>query len=100
MSLFVSSAVCFPGEEPEEQPEKKGFFAKIRDGLRKTKDAMMSRMQQVLNGFTKIDDDLFDELEETMITSDLGPETSVEICETLRKRVKEIMPMISWGSWA
>ena len=75
--------------EPEEQPEKKGFFAKIRDGLRKTKDAMMSRMQQVLNGFTKIDDDLFDELEETMITSDLGPETSVEICETLRKRVKE-----------
>lgn len=43
----------------------------------------MSRMQQVLNGFTKIDDDLFDELEETMITSDLGPETSVEICETL-----------------
>ena len=75
--------------EPEEQPEKKGFFAKIRDGLRKTKDVMMSRMQQVLNGFTKIDDDLFDELEETMITSDLGPETSVEICDILRKRVKE-----------
>mgnify|MGYP003369716310 CR=1 FL=1 len=86
-----------PAEEPEEipetavpeQPEKKGFFAKIRDGLRKTKDAMMSRMQQVLGNFTKIDDDLFDELEETMIMSDLGPETSVEICETLRKRVKE-----------
>ena len=50
---------------------------------------MVSRMQQVLGGFTKIDDDLFDELEETMITSDLGPETSVQICETLRKRVKE-----------
>ncbi len=76
--------------EDESQPEKKkGFFAKIRDGLRKTKDAMVSRMQQVLGGFTKIDDDLFDELEETMITSDLGPETSVQICETLRKRVKE-----------
>lgn len=77
--------------QPEEaEPEKKkGFFAKIRDGLRKTKDAMVSRMQQVLGGFTKIDDDLFDELEETMITSDLGPETSVQICETLRKRVKE-----------
>ena len=77
-------------EEPaEEEPKKKGFFAKIRDGLRKTKDAMMSRMQQVLGGFTKIDDDLFDELEETMIMSDLGPETSVEICDQLRKRVKE-----------
>ncbi len=70
-------------------PEKMGFFAKIRDGLRKTKDAMISRMQQVVGSFTKIDDDLFEELEETMITSDLGPETSVQICETLRKRVKE-----------
>ena len=77
-------------QSEEAEPEKKkGFFAKIRDGLRKTKDAMVSRMQQVLGGFTKIDDDLFDELEETMITSDLGPETSVQICETLRKRVKE-----------
>ena len=78
-----------PQPEEAEPEKKKGFFAKIRDGLRKTKDAMVSRMQQVLGGFTKIDDDLFDELEETMITSDLGPETSVQICETLRKRVKE-----------
>lgn len=78
-----------PKTAVSKQPEKKGFFAKIREGLRKTKDAMMSRMQQVLGNFTKIDDDLFDELEETMIMSDLGPETSVEICETLRKRVKE-----------
>ena len=77
-----------PEEEPE-KPKKKGFFTKIRDGLRKTKDAMIARMQQVVNTFTKIDDDLFDQLEETMIMSDLGPETSVEICETLRKRVKE-----------
>ena len=76
-------------EEEPEKPKKKGFFAKIRDGLRKTKDAMIARMQQVVNTFTKIDDDLFDQLEETMIMSDLGPETSVEICETLRKRVKE-----------
>lgn len=94
---FAEESLDMPEEEMEEEPEapaeeapkKKGFFAKIRDGLRKTKDAMMSRMQQVLGGFTKIDDDLFDELEETMIMSDLGPETSVEICDQLRKRVKE-----------
>lgn len=73
----------------EEQPAQKGFFAKIREGLRKTKDAMISRMQQVVGSFTKIDDELFDELEETMIMSDLGPETSVQICDTLRQRVKE-----------
>lgn len=75
--------------EDGKESEKKGIFAKIRDGLRKTKDAMISRMQQIVNTFTKIDDDLFEQLEETMIMSDLGPETSVEICETLRKRVKE-----------
>lgn len=94
---FAEESLDMPEEEMEEEPEapaeeapkKRGFFAKIRDGLRKTKDAMMSRMQQVLGGFTKIDDDLFDELEETMIMSDLGPETSVEICDQLRKRVKE-----------
>ena len=82
-------ALIVTEEVPMEKPEKKGIFAKIRDGLRKTKDAMVSRMQQVLGGFTKIDDDLFDELEETMITSDLGPETSVQICDLLRRRVKE-----------
>ncbi|MCD7960199.1 MAG: signal recognition particle-docking protein FtsY [Ruminococcus sp.] len=50
---------------------------------------MMTRIQGVLSGFTRIDDELFDELEETLIMSDLGPETSVEICDLLRQRVKE-----------
>ena len=46
-------------------------------------------MQLVLNAFTKIDEDLFDQLEETMIMGDMGAETSIEICDQLRKRVKE-----------
>ena len=46
-------------------------------------------MQLVLNAFTKIDEDLFDQLEETMIIGDMGAETSIEICDQLRKRVKE-----------
>ena len=80
--------------EPEEvvEPEKKkkkGFFEKIRDGLRKTKDSVIAKMQLVLNAFTKIDEDLFDQLEETMIMGDMGAETSIEICDQLRKRVKE-----------
>ena len=50
---------------------------------------MISGMQRVVNSFTKIDEDLFEQLEETMIMSDMGVETSVEICEKLRKRVKE-----------
>ena len=78
-------------ERQEEEPEKKkkGLFEKIRDGLRKTKDSVIAKMQLVLNAFTKIDEDLFDQLEETMIMGDMGAETSIEICEQLRKRVKE-----------
>lgn len=75
-------------EEPEKK-KKKGFFEKIRDGLRKTKDSVIAKMQLVLNAFTKIDEDLFDQLEETMIIGDMGAETSIEICDQLRKRVKE-----------
>lgn len=66
-----------------------GFFSKIKDGLRKTKETMVKKMQKVVNSFTKIDEDLFEQLEETMIMSDMGVETSVQICEELRKRIKE-----------
>lgn len=66
-----------------------GFFSKIKDGLRKTKESMVKKMQKVVNSFTKIDEDLFEQLEETMIMSDMGVETSVQLCEELRKRIKE-----------
>ncbi len=66
-----------------------GLFSKIKAGLQKTRDAMVQKMQRVVNSFTKIDEDLFEELEETMIMSDMGVETSVEICQRLRKLVKE-----------
>lgn len=66
-----------------------GFFSKIKEGLRKTKDSMVKKMQRVVNSFTKIDEELFEQLEETMIMSDMGVETSVGICEELRKRIKE-----------
>ena len=66
-----------------------GFFNKIKEGLRKTKDSMIQKMQRVVNSFTKIDEELFEQLEETMIMSDMGVETSVGICEELRKRIKE-----------
>ncbi len=66
-----------------------GLFSKIKDGLRKTKESMVKKMQKVVNSFTKIDEDLFEQLEETMIMSDMGVETSVQICEELRKRIKE-----------
>ncbi|MBQ8296679.1 MAG: signal recognition particle-docking protein FtsY [Ruminococcus sp.] len=66
-----------------------GFFSKIKQGLQKTKDSLIGRFQKITNSFTKIDEDLFDELEETMIMSDIGVETSEEICSRLRKKIKE-----------
>ena len=66
-----------------------GFFGKIKEGLKKTKDSMINKMQRVVNSFTKIDEELFEQLEETMIMSDIGVETSVEICSRLRKKIKE-----------
>ena len=66
-----------------------GFFSKIKDGLKKTKESMVKKMQKVVNSFTKIDEELFEQQEETMIMSDMGVETSVQICEELRKRIKE-----------
>lgn len=75
-------------ESGEEAPKKVGFFEKLKNGLKKTKDGFMSRLELLMNSFTKIDEDFFDELEETLILSDIGAETSMEICDQLRAAVK------------
>lgn len=77
----------FP-EESEEKPKKVGFFEKLKNGLKKTKDGFMSKLELLMNSFTKIDEDFFEELEETLILSDIGAETSMEICDKLRQAVK------------
>lgn len=74
--------------ETSEQPEKTGFFSKLKNGLKKTKDSFVSKIELLVNSFTKIDEDFFEELEETMILSDIGAETSADICEKLRAEVK------------
>lgn len=66
-----------------------GFFSKIKEGLLKTKNSISGGIQSVLNSFTKIDEDLFEELEEILISSDIGFAASEEICDRLRKKVKE-----------
>lgn len=66
-----------------------GFFSKIAEGIKKTKDSMMGKFEALINSFTKIDEDFFEELEEMLITCDIGVETSLEICSRLRGKVKE-----------
>ena len=77
-----------PPEDGEDEPRKVGFFEKLKNGLKKTKDGFMSKLELLMNSFTKIDEDFFDELEETLILSDIGAETSMEICDKLRQAVK------------
>ena len=66
-----------------------GLFSKISEGLRKTRDSISGAIGSMLSSFTKIDDELFEELEEILIMSDIGSVTSAKICDTLKKRVKE-----------
>ncbi|MBQ4247480.1 MAG: signal recognition particle-docking protein FtsY [Ruminococcus sp.] len=66
-----------------------GLFEKLKNGLRKTKNSMMGKIEGLLKKFSKIDEELFEELEETLIMCDIGVNTSVKICDELRDRVKK-----------
>ncbi|MDD3833376.1 MAG: signal recognition particle-docking protein FtsY [Oscillospiraceae bacterium] len=66
-----------------------GFINKIGAGLKKTRDSLMGSVNSMLHSFTKIDKELFEELEEILIMADVGAATSARLCEALRKKVKE-----------
>jgi fused signal recognition particle receptor len=77
-------------EQPEDKLERKvGFFNKLKNGLMKTRNAITTRIDQMLAGFGKVDEALFEELEEILITSDVGMATAGRIVEDLRARVKK-----------
>lgn len=69
--------------------EKKGFFSRLVSGLTKTRDNIVSGMDSIFHGFSHIDDDFYEELEETLIMGDLGVHTTMEIIEDLKEKVKE-----------
>ena len=74
-----------------------GFFDRLKEGLQKTRKSITEKIDQVLVSFGKVDEELFDELEEILITSDLGIETTMKIIEDLKQKVKErkiIDPML------
>ena len=65
-----------------------GFFDKIKAGLTKTRDALANTLGSVFSGFSEIDDDFYDELEESLILADLGMDTAVKATDRLRKEVR------------
>ncbi len=66
-----------------------GFFSKLKDGLKKTRESVVGQIDSMLQAFTVIDDELFDELEELLVMGDVGVETANKICGMLRVRVRE-----------
>lgn len=73
----------------EEGQEKMGIFARLLAGLSKTKDNITGRIDSLLKSYTKIDEDLLEELEEILITADVGVTTTMEIIDRLRDMIKE-----------
>lgn len=68
--------------------EKKGLFSKLKQGLSKTRNALSESVENVFRAFVKIDEELFDELLEALITADMGVNAAMEITDELRDRVK------------
>ena len=70
--------------------EKKGFFEKVFDGLTKTRENLSHGFDTIFQAFTNIDDDFYEELEETLIMADLGVDTTLKIIEDLQHRVRKM----------
>ena len=66
--------------------EKKGFFRRLAEGLSKTRDNIVSGMDAIFNGFSDIDEDFYDEIEEILIMGDIGINATTSIIENLKKK--------------
>ena len=71
----------------EEKQEKKGFFKRLVEGLSKTRNNIVSGLDSVFSGFSKIDEDFYEELEEILIMGDLGVRATEQILDELRDKV-------------
>jgi fused signal recognition particle receptor len=75
-------------QEVQDEVKKPGLLDKLIGGLTKTRKEMSGRIDSILSFYKKIDDDLFDDLEEVLVTSDVGVNTTMELIDRLRDRVK------------
>ena len=69
--------------------EKKGFFTRLKEGLTKTRNNIVSGIDSVFSGFSSIDDDFYEELEEILIMGDIGVRATNDIIERLKEQVKQ-----------
>lgn len=76
-------------DEKKEKKEKKGFFKRLVSGLTKTRNNIVSGIDSIFSGFSKIDDEFYEEIEEILIMGDIGVKTTQNIIEDLKEKVKE-----------
>ena len=74
-------------EEPKKE-KKLSFFENLKKGLTKTRNDMSNKIEDILNSYKKVDDELFDDLEEVLITADVGVSTTMELIDRLKSRIK------------
>ena len=67
------------------EEKKKGFFSRLVEGLTKTRENIVSGMDSIFSGFSAIDDDFYEELEETLIMGDMGIQTTMAVIEDLKR---------------
>ena len=70
------------------EKEKRGFFARIKEGLTKTREQLTQRVEELVHYYKEIDDDFFDELTDILVASDLGVNGAVDLVERVRAKVK------------
>ena len=87
--MYMSEEFKAEQENAEEKPEKVGFFKRLVSGLTKTRDNIVSGIDSIFSGFSSIDEDFYEELEETLIMGDLGVRATEAILDDLRAKVKE-----------
>lgn len=76
-------------EENSETEKKQGFFSRLVAGLTKTRDSFVSGIDSIFSGFSSIDDDFYEEIEEILIMGDIGVRATQEILDNLQQKVKE-----------
>lgn len=76
--------------------EKKGFFARLKAGLAKTRDNIVHGIDQVFSGYSDIDEDFYEELEERLIMGDIGVNATSEIMKRVRENVKQLQIKVPW----
>jgi len=76
--------------EPEKKVEPVGFMDRLKSGLSKTRQSLSNRLDSILSGSRKIDDDVLEEIEEVLITSDIGVPTTMELMQRIEKNVNKI----------